>query len=124
MSEPTWHDDGHTMTLVLEQDSMHLEWCCPFRNTDMSTVSYDDRPHCRQDYDEDGQPQHDSPPLTFCNVGAFITADIYPMECTGFDVPYRPPSGTFRIEYRWANGDECYLWRPVLPAPTEPGVAS
>lgn len=113
--QPTWHNDGHTLTVVLEADTMSLEWGCPFRDTDLSNTSWDDRPHCRQSYGEYGHPQRDDPPLAYCNVGEFITAANDPMECAGFDVPQRPATGTFRVEYRWSPGEECYLWRPLLP---------
>jgi hypothetical protein len=125
MTEPTWHNDGHTMTLILEQDSMHLEWCCPFREADLSAVAYDDRPHCRQDYGEDGQPQRDNPPLTFCNVEEFIYADNSAIEYADLDGKQaQPDANPFRVEYRWNWQDECYAWRPVLPAPTDAGAAS
>jgi hypothetical protein len=111
---PPVYRDGHTVRIRLETEAALLDLQCPHDNIPPGTA-WDDLPHCRRSYDEDGQELREDGPLTYCNLETFLTTSGDGIEeylDTG-GVQYEVTAAPVQIEYWWLSAIDCYLWRPA-----------
>jgi hypothetical protein len=106
-----WVRDGHAVVAVFDTDQITVRWECP-NSTPNGDVAWDDLPHCRRNWTENGQPDYEDPKMDCCNIEVWVTADslwdCIDIEVTrGQRIPVHPMTV---VGYRWEG--ECYLWAP------------
>jgi hypothetical protein len=109
--------DGHTVKITLEIGAVGLDIMCPHDGTPAGTP-WDDLPHCRRSYGEDGREIREDGPLPYCNLTEFLTnyGDGVESHLDLAGVEYEVTVAPIPIEYWWSGANECYLWRPTARA--------
>lgn len=115
-AEVRWIDDGHQVTVTLENGQFAFAVNCPSDGADLSGKPWDELPVCRRVLDEDGQPQPDKSPADECYLERlgkeFVSDEFFDSAAPVFEVV-----SPFAVEYRFEGWDnEAVYVRPKSAA--------